>query len=474
MSSPEIADTEVTLPESSTQPESSDLDTPTKPELSDLDTPSKLESSDLDTPSKPESTDPEIITQEESREPESPTQPESKVQPDETESPAVETEEYPEEPLKPSSELPEIPISAGRCSTQTPTGPRRQFQNPTWFARDPSKAYYEKFSLIWAPLSMALLLGGLLATPLYKYCNRDSLLAITVVGCLPGVLIPLFFPCEADRQRPFTQRFWVKGTVWIAIFGFYGNYFWTHYFYRILGARYLFDSYLLNDVPLVTFTCTFFYFTFYFNFINLFLRRIAYYTCDFPPFGRSLIWWISIASFSYGTAVFEAVSVKHFPLYTFTDWDTFLLVGSVVYGLYFIVGFPMFFSLDESPSESLVVPYDDDKHDSYIDVVDFQTHELSDVVVNALASTAMVTLLLDLWRLFLGSIYNLGDISNVKLPFIYQQTEVTPPVMPSVATPSPEIVYVENPVTVDACVGIAKTWAQERMQSVTSLITRQI
>lgn len=27
-----------------------------------------------------------------------------------------------------------------------------------------------------------------------------------------------------------------------------GNYFWTHYFYRVLGARYTFVAWRLNDV----------------------------------------------------------------------------------------------------------------------------------------------------------------------------------------------------------------------------------
>jgi cycloeucalenol cycloisomerase len=36
--------------------------------------------------------------------------------------------------------------------------------------------------------------------------------------------------------------------LWIAIFGFVGNYFWTHYFYVVLGATYSFPSYKINYV----------------------------------------------------------------------------------------------------------------------------------------------------------------------------------------------------------------------------------
>jgi hypothetical protein len=40
----------------------------------------------------------------------------------------------------------------------------------------------------------------------------------------------------------------LQANVWIAIFSFIGNYFWTHYFYSLLGASYTFPSWRLNDV----------------------------------------------------------------------------------------------------------------------------------------------------------------------------------------------------------------------------------
>lgn len=332
--------------------------------------------------------------------------------------------------------------------------PYRPAPPSLWFAADPSKAYYEKFSLIWAPLSMFVLLAVLLGTPLYKYCDRNSFLLITIVGCLPGVLIPLLYPCEADRHRPILSRFWVKGSIWIIIFDFYGNYFWTHYFYSLLGARYLFDSYRFNDVPVVTFTATFFYFSFYFNFATVILRRIDLAVHDFPPFGRRLIWVVSIALLSYSTAIFEAVSIQHFPLYTYTNREVFLTVGSVVYALYFIIGFPTFFSLDE-PS---------DVSDSSAQV---KPSSAKQVAVNALAACATVTLLLDLWRLLLGSIYQLGlpSAKDIALPFIYQSTPSPTPSPPvCTATPTPNVmVFVDRPVTTEACVALLRKWAGTRL-----------
>jgi hypothetical protein len=40
----------------------------------------------------------------------------------------------------------------------------------------------------------------------------------------------------------------VQMNVWQAIFGFIGNYFWTHYFFNLLGAAYTLPSHRLNGV----------------------------------------------------------------------------------------------------------------------------------------------------------------------------------------------------------------------------------
>lgn len=39
-----------------------------------------------------------------------------------------------------------------------------------------------------------------------------------------------------------------QANLWVAIFGFIGNYFWTHYFFNLLGAAYTLPSYMLNGV----------------------------------------------------------------------------------------------------------------------------------------------------------------------------------------------------------------------------------
>jgi cycloeucalenol cycloisomerase len=62
-------------------------------------------------------------------------------------------------------------------------------------------------------------------------------------------------------------------------------------------------------------------------------------------------------------------------------------VGSVVYGIYFIISFPMFLRLDENAGEDWPI---------------------SKVVIDALGACMAVTILLDFWRLYVGGIVENG------------------------------------------------------------------
>ena len=73
-------------------------------------------------------------------------------------------------------------------------------------------------------------------------------MAIGLGASLPCVILPWLLEHKADRSKPWFQKYWVKANMWIAIFSFIGNYFWTHYFYTVLGAEYTFPSWRLNQV----------------------------------------------------------------------------------------------------------------------------------------------------------------------------------------------------------------------------------
>jgi len=44
------------------------------------------------------------------------------------------------------------------------------------------------------------------------------------------------------------NMFLPQANLWIIVFSYVGNYFWTHYFFKVLGASYTFPSWKMNNV----------------------------------------------------------------------------------------------------------------------------------------------------------------------------------------------------------------------------------
>jgi hypothetical protein len=68
-----------------------------------------------------------------------------------------------------------------------------------------------------------------------------------LIIALPPMILPFLFP-GPDAAIPWHQRYTTKANVWIFILSWVANYFWTHYFYHVLGASYTFQAWRLNDV----------------------------------------------------------------------------------------------------------------------------------------------------------------------------------------------------------------------------------
>ena len=77
------------------------------------------------------------------------------------------------------------------------------------------------------------------------------------------------------------------------------------------------------------------------------------------------------------TAFMETFTISSVPYYTHADKWHMYTVGSVFYGIYFYVSFPMFLRLDEAQKKWTV----------------------SESVIDSLAASMLVTIGLDLWRL---------------------------------------------------------------------------
>ncbi|CAI9106493.1 OLC1v1005668C2 [Oldenlandia corymbosa var. corymbosa] len=210
---------------------------------------------------------------------------------------------------------------------------------------------------------------------------------------------------QADRNVSWSSRYWVKANLWIGIFSYVGNYFWTHYFFKVLGASYTFPSWRMNDVPHTTFLLAHVCFLFYHVISNITLRRLQHSIADLPE----RIQWVFkagwILALAYFIAYLETVAIANFPYYTFIDRELMYKVGSLFYAIYFIVSFPMFLRVDEKPGD----PWD-----------------LPRVAIDALGAAMLVTILLDLWRIFLGPIVPMSGSQQCLqqgLPWFAEQSQ---------------------------------------------------
>jgi len=144
----------------------------------------------------------------------------------------------------------------------------------------------------------------IIALRLYDDWGREAY-AVVLGGLMsPLILQPLLLPSlTCDQGKALMERYSFKANLWMLIFGFIGNYWYTHYFYNVLKATYTMQSWDLNGVPIPMFFATHFYFCFYHTLSNMALRKTATrYEAD------RVRWWFTvvlICVMSYITAFME-------------------------------------------------------------------------------------------------------------------------------------------------------------------------
>lgn len=217
-----------------------------------------------------------------------------------------------------------------------------------WFAcakTNASKAEGERFCLKYSACWIASV-GVVIATRAYESFGRWGYLAYCGACAAPAIVAPLMRPSASDRGKALGERYIVKANVWIAVFSFIGNYWYTHYFYAVLKAEYTFDAHRLNDVPISMYLMTHAYFMFYHVLSNAALRRIRTgYVDDAWRFGFECA---AVGAMAYSTAFMESLTICGFPYYSFADRHMAYTLGSAFYGIYFLVSFPMFLRVDET------------------------------------------------------------------------------------------------------------------------------
>lgn len=261
-----------------------------------------------------------------------------------------------------------------------------------WLATSTSKRYGETAVLIYTPLWM-LCLAVIVKTRWYEAFTTHDYIGVGVAFVTPIVLLPLLMATGKERALPIHKRYIVKANVYIAILGYIGNHFYTHYFNNVLGMRYtgpLAEGVQINKVPLSMFLMTHTYFLSYHILIGILLRLVRR-VLEWSHVAQLLGTAVAVALLAIGTAAAETWTISSFPYYTYPDYHTMITIGSVFYGLFFVITFPMFHRLDEDHS----TPW-----------------TLGRTAIEALAAMMLVLLCADWWRLLIGAVYTSTDAEN--------------------------------------------------------------
>ena len=152
--------------------------------------------------------------------------------------------------------------------------PRARQVPGRWLAdakKNPSKHHAEVFILRYSAVWI-LSVGVVIALATYEWWGRWGYMIYCVSCAAPYVWYPLAFPLKGDVGSPRSDWYILKANLWIAVFSFIGNYWYTHYFYGVLKADYTFDAHRLNDVPIALYFMTTRSFMFYHVLTNCALR----------------------------------------------------------------------------------------------------------------------------------------------------------------------------------------------------------
>lgn len=217
---------------------------------------------------------------------------------------------------------------------------------------------------------------------LFEWFDKIHYIVVCAGLASPLLLQPVLAPSVTfDDDKNVWSRYATKANIWIGIFSFIGNWWYTHYFYSVLGARYTFPSWDVNGVPIAMFFATHFYFCFYHALSNMVLRKIETTFKAGTP--RTLFLVTIVCLMSYVTAYMETLTISSFECYNFSDREFMYSLGSAFYAIYFIVSFPMFYRVDNDKNAD---------HD----------HTAFDCAIESLATGMMVLLLLDFVRVSIG------------------------------------------------------------------------
>lgn len=260
-----------------------------------------------------------------------------------------------------------------------------------WLSANPGKAWSERWFLLYSPCWM-LAMGLVMLTGLDERLGDLGFVVLAVALAGPFVAVPALFSPENVGRRWY-QTYWFKANLYMAVFGFFGNYFGSEYFFDVLGMVYHYpsvswtlDSALLGSgsqvVPVMMYLLTHAYFMTYHSTATVVLRRIR--TSGLPAMGA--LFPLAVFSVAFLWAWLETRAMAN-PLiaenFYYENMPAMLAYGSVFYALYFIASFPVYYAIDEREDQ----PWD-----------------VSTTLFAALGVSMIVFYLLDFWTGLIGAI----------------------------------------------------------------------
>ena len=189
--------------------------------------------------------------------------------------------------------------------------------------------------------------------------SDGALLIHSLLVAGPLLLIPFWIHRKGGgSDEPWHAGYAFKANLYLLVFGFYGNYFGSEYFFDVLGMVYEFpnattrlDATLVGSgkqsVPVIMYLYTHAYFMTYHTSAVVVLRRIR--TSGLP--GAMALFPVTIFAVGYFWAWMETKAMANPTLagaFYYEKMDVMLAYGSVIYSTYFLASFPFFYFLDEN------------------------------------------------------------------------------------------------------------------------------
>lgn len=205
------------------------------------------------------------------------------------------------------------------------------------------------------------MVGLVMLTGMYRNWGDPGFMLFGVGLAAPLVLIPYLAPPPEEAKLAFWRTSWFRLNLWVGIFVFVVSYFFTHYFFDVVGMSYAFpttwnlEAELVGDseasVPLFLYPMTQAYFMTYHVAATVVLRYLST-RFSLRTLGKVAVVLLLAYVVAFAETFFMAVPALA-DVFQYADRGRMLLWGSMFYGSFFVMSVPVFAGIDEDRAWTL-------------------------------------------------------------------------------------------------------------------------